>query len=356
MLFAPPAVIVACGCNPSQGIARYPRDPSRPYDCSCIEKEEVKDGYTTPRGEKETIRLFGQPLRIVPNGTFMFNGKGISMCPFDNPPYTRPTKFDKAITHPSHQLDALLGRYDLPQTVQRSIMIEGLGYHPSSCGTFATPSGFVLSLIEDIVRIKNVFGAYSVGKHKSGDLAGVLPALWRWVLSLAGPELVPPEAIQWLAATVHAMRKLSTDTSVHVAHTGGLINQYRRAVCHLTMNWANQITEGDFRLGPETCGELPIMLQMLIGAHTSGNYAVGAYEGEEDGEDRQEFMMEFLLANAGSVKTDVREMAIAFKDRTDIHSLPARWWRDIVFDRKSITDETGFENGFFAACGIERRG
>ena len=87
-----------------------------------------------------------------------------------------------------------------------------------------------------------------------------------------------------------------------------------------------------------------------------GNYVIGPYEGKEDGKDHQEVMLDFVLADTDPVKqAEIYEMATRFRSRMDIEKLPSRWWRDCVLDMASLTDETGFENGFFAACGILRR-
>ena len=98
------------------------------------------------------------------------------------------------------------------------------------------------------------------------------------------------------------------------------------------------------------------MLQMLIGAWSMGNYSIGPYEGEEDGKDRQEFMLNFVLADTDPVKQAViHGMTTRFRSRMDINELQSCWWQDCVLGMASLTDETGFENGFFAVCGISRR-
>jgi len=219
-------------------------------------------GTSTPPNERGTIVVGGRQITVAPAGPCAYGGRVIITNPYD--PYnTRLTSKYSA----SPNLDILLGRYEADQVTLRHILIEGLGYTANQCGSFGTYTGFQISIIKDIKCMVYINRKHCAGTLTGGDYVLVTPALHRFILAMGGLEMLSGDCIKWIAGLTYKRGKHGT-TAKHNARVAGFITAWRRCYVCAIMRWAIRLDPQEFHLSPQLCGELPVIVQMLISAST----------------------------------------------------------------------------------------
>jgi len=147
-------------------VKKYPRNPR--FAGVLGKDKEYDDGYVILPAARETNIFRGRKIAPAPAGSYYWKGRCINVDPFDAYS-TQPTRNDPAIAYPSANLDILLSRHNLNRASQHRIMIEGLGFNPTQCGSFCTLMGFCISILEDITLITDINKKHRDGTMTNGD-------------------------------------------------------------------------------------------------------------------------------------------------------------------------------------------